>query len=267
MWGPALLFALLALLVGLPSSRAVFCDSSYTNGPNQCPAGCAYGGEADDYKVSTKDDYACSKMESHTCSCCDQWGSCANNGLDRCWGTNAGGSGASTNWKSYCKCDSGGSCGKGCTDDPSCSSVTEERERPSSCSSGDCVNKKTTDYEQCNGETEKCCKITWDKRYKCVACEVGQYKGNPSSSDTSDDYDCQDCPAGRYNEEMRGTSLDSCDLCDEGKYSGVKAFECISCPAGKHASAKGQGECEICPAGRYQENEGEGERLRCFRRS
>ena len=81
------------------------------------------------------------------------------------------------------------------------------------------------------------------------------------------------CPAGTYNPNVTGTSMDACSVCGVGHYceAGSEAqtecprgtfgneiglSECLTCKSGYFQGKEGQAACEACPVGGYCEDVG-----------
>ena len=103
----------------------------------------------------------------------------------------------------------------------------------------------------------------------CVACAAGRYKGQTSYSyafyasdrlaqstssaaesdvENAGSLDCEDCPAGRYQQQQGAAH---CEACPMGSYTSVNgtASECMPCAAGLFASAPGSKVCNACDWG------------------
>lgn len=93
MWASLAIFSFFFLLMAVPVTSSTDCDASYNEGPDKCPAGCAYEGEAEDSVTWSVENYSCELTETQVCSCCDQSGlACSNGDWPTCWG----GSGAAS---------------------------------------------------------------------------------------------------------------------------------------------------------------------------
>ena len=97
-------------------------------------------------------------------------------------------------------------------------------------------------------------------------CSQGTYCPPRSAVETQ-------CPAGTYNPNVTGTSLDDCSVCGVGHYceagseaetecargtfgndTGLNA--CLTCKAGSFQGKEGQAACKACPVGGYCEDVG-----------
>ena len=101
---------------------------------------------------------------------------------------------------------------------------------------------------------------------KCFACPVGKrhsgtFEGTITVGPDGDNWDCVDCGAGKYQDDI---SKDSCKTCDKGTYSdtvGANSSDtCEGCPIGKFGSQSGlvsEGDCSQCTHGKFQNETGQ----------
>lgn len=79
-------------------------------------------------------------------------------------------------------------------------------------------------------------------------CPAGTYR----TDSTDFVQECTLCPAGRYAERDRGTSLDHCSKCPKNTYlnvtGSVSKADCVRCPPGTFAKSEGTPVCECITA-------------------
>ena len=100
----------------------------------------------------------------------------------------------------------------------------------------------------------------------CTKCPSGTYNNDgkqvdPAFHDDVSDCLAQMCPPGRYldsdnaalaAEGQTSFSIESCALCNAGKYSSsVSSESCTDCPAGTYSSQQGSVVCLECVRGKY----------------
>ena len=78
----------------------------------------------------------------------------------------------------------------------------------------------------------------------CTACDSGKSRALSQSVDT-----CQVCAVGSYS----GASADSCSKCVVGKFSDVEgSSECSDCGQGRFSNTTGSTACSPCTVGKAQ---------------
>jgi uncharacterized Zn-binding protein involved in type VI secretion len=90
--------------------------------------------------------------------------------------------------------------------------------------------------------------ILWEASPVELVCGVGAYRLN-------DDFECDLCPAGKYQSGIGMTSIESCSYCGAGSFAVEGASSCTQCPPGKYSSAIAAGSesvCLDCFPGSYQ---------------
>ena len=93
---------------------------------------------------------------------------------------------------------------------------------------------------------------------KCVACGAGTY-----DDDSDPSTGCVTCPAGKHQSE---TGQIECVDCPAGTIPDPSATVCNDCDAGKYQDNPGQTSCTDCDTGKFSSSEGQPtceERTRC----
>lgn len=90
--------------------------------------------------------------------------------------------------------------------------------------------------------------------YYCINGEMNPCAAGSYRTDSTDLVEeCILCPAGRYAERDRGTSLDHCGECPKNTYlnvtGSVSSADCVRCPPGTFAKDKGTAICECITPG------------------
>src|SRR3546814_16122003 len=84
--------------------------------------------------------------------------------------------------------------------------------------------------------------------YYCMEGAMNPGAAGSFRTDSTDFVqECILCPAGRYAERDRGTSLDHCDKCPKNTYlnvtGSVSKADCVRCPPGTFAKSEGTPLC------------------------
>ena len=100
--------------------------------------------------------------------------------------------------------------------------------------------------------------LTLTGRLECwsmLNCPIGQFGSTVDDDMTS----CNDCGAGKYNEQVEQSTSAACKDCASDTFSTVAASSCpysaTSCPPGTYAS--GTASCDACGVGMYNDQVGQ----------
>ena len=93
----------------------------------------------------------------------------------------------------------------------------------------------------------------------CIECNAGRYTSGTGGTGAADSGQCEQCLAGRFEDEAGSPS---CNPCPQGRYHGsagvrTTADDCTLCETGKYQdSTEGSSSCITCEAGRFHAEEG-----------
>ena len=85
----------------------------------------------------------------------------------------------------------------------------------------------------------------------CRKCAAGQFSSGVEGHKSSA-LPCEICPNGKFS----GIEAGSCEICPNGKFSGIEADSCTLCPVGKYQSGTMKADCDVCPGGKYMNTAG-----------
>ena len=138
-----------------------------------------------------------------------------------------------------------------------------------------CMPAQDYECESAGINTGVCYIVAEFNKSGCKTCEAGTYLSKGVCVNCSPGFYCEEnsqfyCPAGSYNPDSNGTSIDSCLPCSgENDFSAQGAVSCSSCGAGNPANPNHTGctnptstgcnpgywktvnGCEKCPTGSY----------------
>jgi len=80
----------------------------------------------------------------------------------------------------------------------------------------------------------------------CIGCPIGTYSTSVGTAPFP--TECSPCPAGKYNSETSGASIQSCRECASGMYAEASSSKCLFCGEG-YTSSEGAGSCVLADSG------------------
>ena len=108
-------------------------------------------------------------------------------------------------------------------------------------------------------EQSKCPKGKYGRsssRIACDDCPTGRYNDELGIVDSGE---CKDCIAGTYNDARGLSSISQCKKCGVGRYSATKGNvvidQCLKCRPGMIQPSVGQSKCSNCLEGRFGRRE------------